>query len=337
MYRNLLFAFAITLATAANAADCPTFEFVGASKTIDSGGMLRENSGIVSSRLNPQILWGHNDGPDATQIFALTTEGRFLGAYILDEAEERRMEDISCGPGPEKGANYIYLGLIGDNAKKAKQYQILRVKEPAVDPASISADPAQAPKVRLEGVERLTFTYPDGSHDCEALMVDPISGDIFLPVKSGMSEDGPRKGRVYRIPASEFKDGAKVVAEHVATLTNRMNFANNVGFTGADISSDGTRIIVKNLAESFLWFRDPATESVADVLKKSPTAPCTRSYGFDGRKTAPKNEKFIGFDEEAPEFRGFLGEAIGFELDGKGFYCLREGKNVAIQHFKEKQ
>jgi len=126
-----------------------------------------------------------------------------------------------------------------------------------------------------------------------------------------------------------------VEAEHVATVTNRVRFGANAGFTGGDISQDGTRIVIKNMVESFLWIRDPASESVGDVLRASPTAPCIQSHGYDGRSSEPSAEKFQGFDEDAMEFKGFLGEAIAFDLDGLGFHTLREGKTVSIHHFQE--
>src|SRR2546429_179177 len=36
----------------------------------------------------------------------------------------------------------------------------------------------------LTGAAELTFVYPDGPHDAEALLVDPVSGEIFIVTKA---------------------------------------------------------------------------------------------------------------------------------------------------------
>ncbi len=56
---------------------------------------------------------------------------------------------------------------------------MLRFPEPTVYYYESNA-PTVAP---LLGAEEITFYYPDGAHDCEAMVIDPLSGDLFLMSK----------------------------------------------------------------------------------------------------------------------------------------------------------
>ena len=56
-----------------------------------------------------------------------------------------------------------------------------RVQEPTVP-----VGPVAPPPRTLTGVAALTFVYPDGPHDAEALIVDPSSGELFIVTKEAL-------------------------------------------------------------------------------------------------------------------------------------------------------
>src|SRR5204863_6202834 len=137
---------------------------------------VTELSGISAGRLTDGVWWVHNDSGDSARVFAVGTDGRDLGQYALGGASAIDWEDIALGPGPTAGVNYLYVGDIGDNAKTRASIQVYRVAEPVVDTSVTSPPPLQT----LTGVAKLTFAYPDGPHDAEALLVDPSSGEMFI-------------------------------------------------------------------------------------------------------------------------------------------------------------
>ncbi len=125
-------------------------------------------------------MWTHNDG-SREKLFALLTNGTQLASFDLKEDVDD-VEDVTVGPGPVAGISYLYVGDIGGN-RGADNFradvQILRVAEPLVEPAWAG----NARSGDFDGVEKFTLTYPDGSYDAEALLVDPISGDLFIVTK----------------------------------------------------------------------------------------------------------------------------------------------------------
>ena len=82
---------------------------------------MDELSGLVVSRRQPGVLYVHNDSGDSSRFFAIGTDASlkeifyFKGEKSLAPLGVRDVEDIAMGPGPDSGADYIYLGDIGDN------------------------------------------------------------------------------------------------------------------------------------------------------------------------------------------------------------------------------
>ena len=96
------------------------------------GGELREASGLVASIINPGYLWTHNDSGNSASIYLLNEKGQIVMKCKLKNTVNRDWEDITIGPGPEEGINYIYVADIGDN-NAVYSYKILyRIKEPVL-------------------------------------------------------------------------------------------------------------------------------------------------------------------------------------------------------------
>jgi hypothetical protein len=196
---------------------------------------IKEASGIVASRMNPGVLWVHNDSGNSPKVYALNIEGRLLGTYRLKGTRCRDWEDIAIGPGPDPQRSYLYIGEIGDNQARYPSITIYRVPEPAVDPGRVLAETEIGP------VEAVELTYPDGPKDAETLLVDPLSSDIYVIAKREFF------CRVYRAahPQSATK---RTVMKLVATLP--WGFA-----VGGDVSPDGQWVIVRGPSSASLWRR----------------------------------------------------------------------------------
>lgn len=79
---------------------------------------INESSGIAASRRNANLLWSHNDSGDGLFIYGFDRQGKHRGVWRIAGASAMDWEDIAVGPGPKSCQSYIYIGDIGDNAKK---------------------------------------------------------------------------------------------------------------------------------------------------------------------------------------------------------------------------
>lgn len=243
---------------------------------------LKEVSGIGESRRSPGVLWAHNDSGAGPDIYALGDDGTALGRFRLDGATATDWEDMALGN------DHLYVGDIGDNLVKRPEVNVYRVAEPTVDPTKTGVEET------LTGVEKLTLTYEDGPHDAEALMADPVTGDVFVVSKQW---DGKPSG-LYRIPA-DATPAAPVVMERlgdVAGTTNQLA-------TASDISADGFLVAVRTYAKVLLWDRAEG-QSIAEALAAEP---CEAAVPLE-----------------------IQGEAITFTPDGQTYVTVAEGESPDI-------
>ena len=96
------------------AAAAPSFSSGVNQGNIDTP-LITEASGLAGSRVNPGVLWTHNDSGGLPRVFALDLTGHLLGTWNLPGVNANDYEDIAVGPGPEAGVSYLYVGDIGDN------------------------------------------------------------------------------------------------------------------------------------------------------------------------------------------------------------------------------
>ncbi|GBE30433.1 MAG TPA: hypothetical protein ENH10_06915 [Bacteroidetes bacterium] len=217
---------------------------------------IDEASGMVASRRNPGWLWIHNDSGDPPRLFAVSTNGDSLGVVRLRGIRARDWEDIAIGPGPIEGRSYIYIGDIGDNAGVAGQVAVYRFLEP-----DSSDFPTNRPLI-ITDFDRLRFVYPKGPRDCETLMVDPQTGDIFILSKRKWPTE------VYRAKAPHTGDAIRTL-EEVAKI-------NVVGISAGDISPDGRHLVIKSGWSILHWYRPEGT-SIASLFESLPdTLPYVR-------------------------------------------------------------
>lgn len=250
---------------------------------------LDETSGLAVSRQNSGVLWMHNDGA-SPRVYAVSKAGKALAAFDLGVVVTD-IEDIAIGPGPTEGRDYVYLGDIGDNDDRRRSIRICRFEEP-------SLDQKERTYARISDVEQFQLTFPDGPHDAECLMVDPVSGDIYVVSKE------KKRGRVYRIA------GDKLVAGETSELQLVLNLKVKK-VSGGDISPDGSSIILRNESDGWLW-RRPEGESIVNTMAT----------------TSPVELQVRARDQDRN------GESVGFDPEGKGYFTISEGKHQEIYWFR---
>ena len=251
-----------------------------------------EASGLVASRQNPGVLWTHNDSGYRGSVFALATNGAWLAQYQIPDIYSGDFEDISFGPGPLPHFQYLYLGDIGDNFLTRETLRVLRFPEPAASHYQSNA-PAFAPILEAQ---EILLRYPDGPFNCEAMMVDPITGDLFLATKHTNTT------RLYRATRAELDGGGTVTLTFIREAAFR-------SVSAAEISADGSLIALRRPGRGGLWVRQPG-ESVGDALARaSGTIPVI------GQPSEPN------------------GESLGFDPTASGYYTLSEGYNQPVYFF----
>tara|TARA_R110002111_G_scaffold131535_4_gene196638 strand:+ start:386 stop:1315 length:930 start_codon:yes stop_codon:yes gene_type:complete len=236
---------------------------------------IEETSGMAVSRKNSSWIYVHNDSGGEPEVYILDTLGTFLGTIRLEGVENRDWEDLAFGPGPEEEKSYLYIGDIGDNFGKFEELIIYRIPEPE----SLEKEMTVSPEI-------IKLTFPDGPKDTETLLVDPISGDLFILTKR------EAKNTLYKAAGDLLKDGHTVELEKVMQLPITLS-------VGGDVSADGSQVLIKNYWVVYYWER---TEG--ETLEQT----------LSGKATLLPYE---------PEPQG---EAIAFSPEGNTYFSLSEKK-----------
>ena len=275
---------------------CPAYAANGVRTGHVVSAEITEASGLVVSRRNDGVLWVHNDSGDRPRIFALTPEGTHLGVFNLQDASARDWEDMAIGPGPESDVDYLYLGDVGDNNANRENISVYRVPEPEVDAAG-----GDMGTVDLTEVVRLDMVYPDRAHNCETILLDPVTADIYIVTKES---EGPT--HFFRNPFPQDADSV-VTLEEVATLQFGSGDLPGGGATSAgDISPLGNQVAVRAYGRAYIWIRAGGA-TIAEALTGTPCP--------------------------VPIEREPIGETIAFAADGLSYFTISEGVSQPIWHY----
>ncbi|HEY7912945.1 MAG TPA: hypothetical protein VIG62_13620 [Blastocatellia bacterium] len=195
---------------------------------------IKESSGLAASKRNPEMFWTHNDSGDGPFIYAFDRRGKHRGIWRVTGATALDWEDMAIGPGPAEGQSYIYIGDIGDNGRSRHEIIVYRIAEPSIS-SDDSSSTTDSPRL-TDRADAIRLTYPDGKYDAEALLIHPLTGDLYIVTKSMAAP-----ARVYKLKAPHQVSG-------VSTLTHvgEIRLPNQaMGFiTGGAISPDGLRVIL---------------------------------------------------------------------------------------------
>lgn len=176
---------------------------------------INESSGLVKSRRLDGVFWTHNDSGDRPRLFAVTRDGRSIGAVEVLNTRNVDWEDIAIDD-----VGFLYLCDIGNNRNRRTDLVVYRV--PEVDPN----------RVRTVNVAaRFPFRYPGlRSPDAEACFF--TDGAVYILTK----ERGADETFLYRL------DLSRPEREQIVTFAGKTGIDGPV--TAADLSPDGSRLAV---------------------------------------------------------------------------------------------
>ena len=211
-------------------------------------GQIDEASGMVDSRSQPGNVWIEQDSGNPPELALLGYDGKVKGKLTVPSIINRDWEELSIGPGPKDGTNYLYIGEIGDNNNQYETVQIYRLPEPTN---------LQTP-IQAAQIDRINFRYPQGPRDAEAMFVDPQSKDIYVISK---------REQVVHLYGLAYPQNTK----DLSTATDYGEIPNVGGglanyVTGAAISPDGTEVLVRTYTNTYYWKRDKG-QSIPDVMQ----------------------------------------------------------------------
>lgn len=251
---------------------------------------LDEASGMVASWRNPGFYWVINDSEDINRIFLVSQNGQGKVEFLIKGLRNRDWEALGRWQN-KTGQTYIYIADIGDNASNQSVYSIHRFLEPSLQLSN--------PLTRvINGTQTVHFQLPDGSRDLECLLVDQISGDMFV-----ISKREDRK-HLYRIPAASFNNEDKL---HQAEFIRELNFSVPTSdltilkrlyyITGGDVAASNEEVIIRNYLEIYYWKKEKS-ETLADALRRKP--------------------------QIVPSALEPQGEAVAFDRNGNGYSTISE-------------
>jgi len=201
---------------------------------------LNELSGLAPSAVHEGMYWAHNDSGDSPRLFLLAAEGTLEAELALSGADAVDWEDIAVGPCP--AGSCIYVGDFGDNDAVRDDYVIYRVTEPTeLGPGPLAAD-------------AFPFSYPDGSHNAEALFWADGALHIITKELTSVSQ-------VFRLPAL---GSGPLVAEELLGAFHPPEGV--LAVTGADADEQG--ILVRTYTN--LWFYPTLGTTVTAALSADP-------------------------------------------------------------------
>lgn len=136
---------------------------------------VREASGLAASTCASDLYWTLNDSRNTPVLFAFGRDGAHRGALRLEAVTNYDWEDMASFAW--QGRPYLLIGDVGNNAGSRGVCMLHVVAEP--DPSLLRTDAETLGTVAWT----IAFRYPDGSHDCEAIAVDPEEKRVYLLTK----------------------------------------------------------------------------------------------------------------------------------------------------------
>jgi hypothetical protein len=205
---------------------------------------VQEASGLTYSIQNPGMLWTHNDSGNDAEVFLVNDKAEVVMTCRLPGIKNRDWEDITIDRSPDSAKSYLFVGDIGDNRSRYPLKIIYRFEEPVFDSANKTISQFDTFYLKLEG----------GARDSEAMMVDPISHDLFVLSK--------REDSIRVFQASYPFETDTLIGHHRATLPYHE-------IPAAQVSADGSEILIRNYDNVYYWQR-PAGTSILEVLATPP-------------------------------------------------------------------
>ena len=238
------------------------------------GKKIREASGLVSSSLNPDMFWTHNDSGADAELFLIDQGGNIHLKVILSGAKSLDWEDIAI-----HGSN-LFVADIGDNNAKRTEITIYKLKEPKWDSLET--------QLTLNSFEQMSLKYAEGPRDAESLLFDHHTQELIIVTKR------EKNCHLYSFPFEANLNPISIISK--GTLPTTL-------FTAGDIHPSTGEILLKNYKKIYYW---GSSESPAVVrIAAGPDYTLPYKEEPQGEAIAWTNEGFVTLSERKEKKQKF--------------------------------
>jgi len=230
---------------------------------------IAESSGLAAAGSS---LYTVNDGGTRLRVFVLDRACR-VRREILNPLDPYDVEDLARGLDGS-----LWLSDTGDNNGSRETVALERLTESG-----------EATLYR--------FTYPDGAHDAEALLLEhsglpylvtkePLSAGVYTPTRAPSTDRSTPLRRV-----------ATLTFNPTGTPGGPVGSASQIVVTGGAVSPDGSRLALRTYTDAYLW--NVPDGDIGEAFASGPTRriplPATRqgeaiTFSADGRALLTSTE-----------------------------------------------
>jgi len=194
---------------------------------------IQESSGLAYSSKFPDIAYTLNDENGPIYTIRPST-GKVVGTIKLDGVKLGDPESIYVDP-----YGHLWIGDMGDNDEKRDDTAIYAFNEPG------------AGNFEVKEMLKFPVSFEDGPKNVEAMLINPISGQVYLVHKS------KKKDRtIFELP-NPLQNGQMNVARD---LHKRMPD----WVTDGEFTPDGRRALIKTEKDVYIY--DPTTWDQMDKI-----------------------------------------------------------------------
>jgi hypothetical protein len=207
-----------------------------------------EASGMGASQVNKGMFYLEEDSGNPNQIQLVDQICSVAAIYTIGNVSNRDWEDLAIAPGPTPGVSYVYVAEIGDNKSLFATKFVYRFPEPSLIGKTLPVNET------ITTFDKIELKLPDGVFNAEALMVDPLTKDIYIVSKDNTAS-------VYVAPYPQDVTKA-ITMKKIAVLPF-------IKITAGDISPDGNEIVLK-AKEYICYWKKSGNESITELFKRTP-------------------------------------------------------------------
>ncbi|MBK8170261.1 MAG: hypothetical protein IPK60_07925 [Sandaracinaceae bacterium] len=257
---------------------------------ITDATVLVEASGLAASRDHAGVMYTHND--EGMRYYALDSSAAIIATVIASAeadcgggAARCDVEEMAVGPCPS-GGGCVFLGNIGVNGSgDPATHAVYRSPERASLSGTVTVD-----------FDKFAYTFPDGNHNAEAMIVHPVTGEIYIITKR--TDDVSQPSRVYKFPMPSMALAPGSTYTLVEVSSDLSRFSGEL-VTSADVSPCGERLLIRTYGH--LYELSPSGASFESIF--TATSASTRML---------------------PVSSDSGGEACAYAADGASYYTITE-------------
>ncbi len=235
---------------------------------------IEEASGIVSSSINPDMFWTHNDSGAGAELFLIDQEGNIYLKVILLGAKSFDWEDIAIHE------SNLFVADIGDNNAQRADITIYKIKEPKWDSVKT--------QITLNSFEQMSLQYAEGARDAESLLFDHHSKELIIVTKR------EKNCHIYSFPFEANTHPSSITSKGTLPITL---------FTAGDIHPSTGEILLKNYKKIYYW--GVSEDSAVVRIAKGPDYTLPYKEEPQGEAIAWTDDGFVTLSERKQKKQKF--------------------------------